>query len=107
MTRLERDFFLGFIKMHILHHTAREKVYGSEFRDELARHGYDISFGTLYPIFHRLERDGFLMSENVNIGGKIRRYYGITPKGGEILNLAKARARELFMELFEEELNAN
>ncbi len=105
MNKLERDFFLGFIKMHILHHTAKEKVYGTEFRDELARHGYDISFGTLYPIFHRLERDGFLKSENVNVGGKIRRYYEITPKGKEVLELSKGRAKELFLELFEEELN--
>ncbi|OHD55167.1 MAG: PadR family transcriptional regulator [Spirochaetes bacterium GWF1_51_8] len=102
MNRLERDFFLGFIKMHILHHTAKEKVYGKEFRDELARHGYEVSFGTLYPIFHRLERDGFLRSEEINVNGKIRRYYGITQNGQEILELSKIRAKELFMELFEE-----
>lgn len=50
-----RDFFLGFIKIHILYHAAKEPIYDQEFSDELKRHGYEISFGTLYPIFHKLE----------------------------------------------------
>lgn len=58
--KLIRDLLLGFIKIHILHHAAVEEIYGSEFQDELARHGYKISYGTLYPIFHRLENDGYI-----------------------------------------------
>ena len=46
-----RNFFLGFIKIHILYHASKEPIYGQEFSDELHRHGYEISFGTLYPIF--------------------------------------------------------
>ncbi len=52
--KLIRDLELGFIRIHILHHTAKEPVYGSEFQSELKRHGYEIAFVTLYPIFHRL-----------------------------------------------------
>lgn len=44
---LVRDFFLGFIKIHILHHANKEKIYGKEFVEELERHGYKISYGTL------------------------------------------------------------
>lgn len=49
-----KEFFLGFIKIHILYHADREPVYGAELSRELARHGYQISFGTLYPTLHSL-----------------------------------------------------
>ena len=38
-----RDFFLGFIKIHILHHAAEDGVYGVAIMEELRRHGYDVS----------------------------------------------------------------
>ena len=94
-----RDFFLGFIKIHILYHAAKEPIYGQEFSDELGRHGYKISFGTLYPIFHRLEQKGLLHAENKNVNGKIRKYYVITEKGTEILEEGKLKAKELVDEL--------
>ena len=56
--KLLKDLFLGFIKVHILHHAAKERIYGQEFSEELQRHGYQISYGTLYPLFHKLERKG-------------------------------------------------
>ncbi len=96
---LIREFLLGFIKMHILHHAAKGRIYGAEFRNELSRHGYKLSFGTIYPIFHRLEAGAYLRSEKVNIGGKMRKYYAITPKGAGTLEYSRARVRELVLEL--------
>lgn len=96
-----RDFFLGFIKIHILYHAAKEPIYGQEFSDELKRHGYEISFGTLYPIFHKLEGKGLLVSKTKNVKGKIRKYYTITKKGSDVLNEARIKAKELVDELFE------
>ena len=98
-----RDFFLGFIKIHILYHAKKEPVYGQEFSNELKRHGYEISFGTLYPIFHKLEERGLLASKTENVNGKIRKYYSITPGGSRLLKEAKTKARELVDELFEED----
>ena len=46
-----RDFFLGFVKIHILYHAAQEPIYGLDFIRELETHGYKLSPGTLYPIF--------------------------------------------------------
>jgi len=100
--KLLKDLFLGFIKIHILHHTNKERIFGQEFCDELQRHGYQISFGTLYPIFHKLEEQGYLKSTNKNVMGKIRRYYSITASGRKILQKAKAQAKELVEELYEE-----
>lgn len=99
--KIIRDYLLGFIKIHILHHAAHEMIFGKEFRTELLRHGYDISYGTLYPIFHKLEKDGFLASKKETVNGKVRKYYVITKKGRSILGMAKKKARELFEELYE------
>ena len=55
---LDREFSLGFIKIHILYHAARESIFGVAIARELARHGYNVSPGTLYPVLHRLEKEG-------------------------------------------------
>lgn len=94
-----RDFFLGFIKIHILHHAAKEPVYGMWLIEELRRHGYKLSPGTLYPILHRLEEEKLLKSSTANVGGKIRRYYRVTPKGKETLLKIKGKINELVEEV--------
>jgi Transcriptional regulator PadR-like family len=59
-----RDFFLGFVKIHILHHAAEGAVYGAAITAEIRRHGYDLSPGTLYPVLHSLERARYLRRVN-------------------------------------------
>lgn len=98
-----RDFFLGFIKIHILHHAAQEPVYGLALIEELARHGYDLSPGTLYPILHSLESAGHLARQDRVVGGKIRKYYVATEEGRRAL----ADAREKMGELVDEVLDGN
>jgi DNA-binding PadR family transcriptional regulator len=98
-----RDLFLGFVKVHILHHAAREPVYGLWLLEELARHGYDLSPGTLYPTLHGLEREGFLSSERRVVGGRLRRYYTATPAGRAALTEARARIAELVAEVLEDQ----
>jgi DNA-binding PadR family transcriptional regulator len=71
--------------------------------EELARHGYKLSAGTLYPILHGLEEKGYLSSIEQRVGSAIRRVYRATPAGAEALMAAKLKVRELFGELFEEE----
>jgi DNA-binding PadR family transcriptional regulator len=94
-----RDFFLGFIKIHILHHAEQEPVYGLALIQELARHGYTLSPGTLYPILHGLEKDGYLLSEERVVGGKVRKYYIITEEGSRTLVEARDKIRELVDEV--------
>ena len=96
---LSRDFFLGFIKIHILHHAAEEPVYGLAMIEELRRHGYELSPGTLYPLLHALDGAGYLSKENRNIEGKIRKYYRITEAGDAALAEARSRIRELVDEV--------
>ncbi|MBI3354738.1 MAG: helix-turn-helix transcriptional regulator [Nitrospirae bacterium] len=96
-----RDFFLGFIKIHILHHASKEPIYGLWFIEELRRHGYRISPGTLYPILHRLEEEGLLKSYSENVEGKIRKYYKMTPNGLRIFSRVKEKMNELIKEVME------
>ena len=102
MDTMIRSFFLGFIKIHILHHATRGAVYGLWFIDELKRHGYDISPGTLYPIFHSMEADGMLRSYEKVVGGKIRKYYQTTAQGKATLKDAKIKIQALLHEIIEE-----
>jgi len=99
--KLDKDLFSGLIRLHILYHASKEKVFGLWIIEELRRHGYDLSPGTLYPTLHRMETKGYLKSEKEIIKGKIRRLYSITPLGKKVLSRAKSKVRELFGELFE------
>jgi len=99
---LLRDFFLGFIRIHILYHASCEEVFGLELMAELSRHGYRVGPGTLYPILHGLESKQFLTSQKRLVDGKLRRYYLITPKGKKALEEVRSKANELIREINEE-----
>lgn len=100
-----RDTYLysGLIRLHILHHAVKQPVYGLAMIEELERHGYKISAGTLYPILHGLEGKGYLTSAEERRGSVARRVYRATPAGVEALAAAKLKVRELFGELFDDE----
>ncbi|MBZ5661001.1 MAG: PadR family transcriptional regulator [Acidobacteriia bacterium] len=98
-----RRLYSGLIRLHILHHAEKEGIFGLGMIEELARHGYKLSPGTLYPILHGLEENGLLRSHEQGIGGKIRRVYRATSAGEKLLMAAKEKVRELFGELFEDE----
>jgi DNA-binding PadR family transcriptional regulator len=94
-----RDFFLGFVRIHILHHAAQEPVYGVALIAELRRHGYELSPGTLYPVLHSLEEAGYLLREDRVVGGKVRKYYAITPTGQAALDEVRTKIVELVDEV--------
>jgi len=95
MADIVRDVFMAFVRVHLLHHAAEESIYGLAMIEELARHGYRLSPGTLYPIFRGLEDAGFLRSNSVVVAGKVRKYYRITAAGSRALEEFKAKIREL------------
>ena len=95
------DFLMGFIKIYILHYADRGAIYGKEFHDKLLKQGFDISYGTLYPLFHKFEKKGYLKHEDKNVNGKIRKYYTITKMGKTALKEAKLKSKELFEELYD------
>jgi DNA-binding PadR family transcriptional regulator len=66
---------------------------------ELARHGYAISPGTLYPTLHRMQAEGLLISHTVVVEGRQRRLYEVTPAGRVALEADRAALRELAREV--------
>jgi len=94
-----RKLFLAFIEIHILHHAKKEPIYGTWMIEELKSHGYSISAGTLYPIFHNMEKENLLIVQSKTINGKVRKYYSITEEGNSVLEQAKEKIKELTEEL--------
>lgn len=99
----DKYLYAGLIRLHVLHHAAKEPIYGLAMIEELERHGYKISPGTLYPVLHGLEEKGYLTSTEERCGSTARRVYRATPAGTKALAAAKLRVRELFGELFEDD----
>jgi len=99
----DQELYSGLIRLHILYHATRGPIFGLGLIEELARHGYKLSAGTLYPLLHGLEKKGYLSSYEERSGRWSRRLYRATPLGQKVLEAAKVRVRELFGELFEEE----
>jgi DNA-binding PadR family transcriptional regulator len=96
-----REFFLGFVKIHVLHHAGEEPVYGLALIAELHHHGYELSPGTLYPILHQLETAGYLRRLDRVVSGKVRKYYVLTRRGEQALRDARAKIVELVGEVLE------
>jgi DNA-binding PadR family transcriptional regulator len=90
----------GLIRLHLLHHASARPFYGLAMIEQLARHGYRLSPGTLYPILHGLEKKGYLRSTERRLGRTARRMYRITPSGRRALEGAKQKVYELLGEMF-------
>jgi PadR family transcriptional regulator, regulatory protein PadR len=94
-----RDAFLGFMRIHVLHHAAEAPFYGLEMMEELRRHGYVIGPGTLYPLLHALEDARLLRSSVSLVAGKNRKYYRTTRSGDVLLAKLRAQIDELVREV--------
>lgn len=102
MTSLTKDFFLGFIKVHILYHASLAPIFGSQMLAELAEHGYHLSPGTVYPTLNALHKQGYLRRSRRLVAGKVRKYYTTTSAGRAALQEACNKISELVAEIMEE-----
>jgi DNA-binding PadR family transcriptional regulator len=96
-----RDFLRGAVRLHVLHHAAEGQVHGAWMAAELARHGYNISPGTLYPTLHRMEEEGLITSTYQVADGRRRRVYRATGKGRRTLEAMRRALRELADEVLD------
>ena len=103
MKDVSREILLSFWKVHVPHRASEAPLHGHWMLRELRRHGYEISPGTLYPLFHRMERMGWLSSRAGRRGGKrARKDYRLTAEGQRVLALVRAEIRELYAEVASE-----
>lgn len=98
-----RSFLRGAVQLHILHHAAEAEIHGAWMSEELARHGYRISPGTLYPTLHRMEDEGLLRSREVLVDARRRRLYRATETGEQVLEQTRVALRELADEVLDDQ----
>ncbi|MEC3974786.1 PadR family transcriptional regulator [Amycolatopsis sp. H20-H5] len=94
-----REFQQGAVRLHVLHHASAGEVHGAWLSEELARHGHRISPGTLYPLLHRMQTAGLLISRQLVVDGHTRRLYRATKRGRDALTACRAALQELSNEL--------
>ena len=63
----------------------RIEQYGYTLRKALADDGLEIDEGTLYPLLRRLETQGLLVSQWREEEKRNKRFYRLSPVGGQIL----------------------
>lgn len=98
-----REFGTAAVRLHVLHHAVEGEVHGSWMAAELARHGHRIAPSTLYPLLHRMEAAGLLVSRAEVAEGRRRRRYRATDQGQAVLAECRAALAELADELLPRE----
>lgn len=82
------ELIKGTLKTIVLSLLAKnERMYGYEITQhvkEQTEGKIQLTEGALYPLLHRLEADGLLITEKVNIGKRVRKYYKLTKPGNEV-----------------------
>ena len=80
-----RELVKGNIESLLLSLIGQQPMYGYQIIKELEKRSqgyFKFKEGTLYPILHRLEKAGLIMSNWQPLsGGRQRKYYHITDKG--------------------------
>ena len=87
-------FLNGVPELLILKLLSRKEMYGYEIVKEIQlATGEILSFGegSIYPILHALEKNGFLTGERKEVGGRSRLYYTLTKSGlAKLTDMSKA-----------------
>ena len=94
--KLPKELLKGSLKSIVLKLLSEnEKMYGYEITQKvevLTEGKIQLTYGALYPILHKLEKEGSLITESQNVNNRMRIYYKLTPKGN---SLAKEKIKEL------------
>jgi PadR family transcriptional regulator PadR len=64
------------------------RMYGYEITrkvEELTSGQIKLTYGALYPVLHKLENDGVLITESENFNNRTRVYYSLTDKGHSVV----------------------
>ncbi len=82
---ISQDLLKGSIRTIILKLLSDHgRLYGYELTrkvEELSDGRIKLTWGALYPSLHKLEADGFIISEEIPLGKRIRRYYSLSDEG--------------------------
>lgn len=85
MIKSNKSLYKGTLQNIILKLLSKEvKMYGYQMTQrakELTQGHLEMTEGALYPILHKLESEGIIVSEIQHINGRDRKYYLLTEKG--------------------------
>lgn len=89
---VDKSLVSGSTSMLVLKLLSEKDMYGYEMIETLKSRSNDVfelKAGTLYPLLHSLESQGFLTVYENEVGGKVRKYYQITKAGRRYLDKKK------------------
>ena len=89
---IKKELTKGSSAMLVLSVLENEELYGYMIIKRIAERSENVfSFkeGTLYPILHNFEANGYVKSYTVKTEGRMRKYYKITNKGIKALSDAR------------------
>lgn len=79
------ELFKGSLRTIVLKVLKEEgKIHGYAITrkvEELSEGRIKLTYGALYPVLHKLEREGVLVTESENFNNRTRIYYKLTPHG--------------------------
>lgn len=85
------------------------RMYGYEITqkvEELSEGKIKMTFGALYPILHKLESEGLVLTESEVVNNRNRIYYSLT-ESGKSLTIEKVRELEEFINTLRSLINPN
>lgn len=85
----DRDLMRGSLDLMVLSVLAEGPQYGYLIQKrlrEVSGHMVRLQAGTLYPLLHKLEASGAILSRWDNSSGRDRKWYEITDKGRRLLS---------------------
>jgi PadR family transcriptional regulator PadR len=92
------DFLNGVPELLILQLLARRAMYGYELVraiEESSSQVLEFGEGCIYPVLHRLEKDGDLASRRETVAGRSRVIYRLTASGKKRLQIRVAAWRSI------------
>ena len=95
------EYVRGTLKTIVLNLLADNgRMYGYEITQQVKERTageITLTFGALYPVLHKLEQEGLLLTESEAVDGRMRKYYTLTTQGS-VTARAKTNDLERFME---------
>lgn len=94
---IDKSLLSGSTTLLLLKLLEEKDMYGYEMIDTLRKRSnnvFELKAGTLYPLLHSLEERSLLTSYEMEVGGKERKYYGISKEGKRYLKQKKDEWKE-------------
>lgn len=86
--KINKELVKGSTTTLILQTLSEKEMYGYEITKKIkdtSNSVFSLNEGTLYPILHKLEADGYVISFWETVNGRKRKYYKITNTGESLL----------------------